>query len=97
MYIIDPEFFKANSPEEVVERFRALIGQYRSLSSTHITWFTHKNPYGCWICDLLLHCETACNYLDHQIQAIRRDTLINSKSSRPVDMSGNSHESNQDG
>lgn len=22
-------------------------------ASTHIKWFTHKNPYGCWICDLL--------------------------------------------
>lgn len=21
--------------------------------STHIKWFTHKNPYGCVICDLL--------------------------------------------
>lgn len=21
--------------------------------STHIKWFTHKNPYGCSICDLL--------------------------------------------
>lgn len=23
-------------------------------ASTHIAWFTHKNPYGCWICDLIL-------------------------------------------
>lgn len=22
-------------------------------AGTHIKWFTHKNPYGCWICDLL--------------------------------------------
>lgn len=22
--------------------------------ATHIKWFTHKNPYGCSICDLLM-------------------------------------------
>lgn len=32
------------------ERLRILEKQL----STHIGWFTHKNPYGCSICDLLL-------------------------------------------
>ncbi len=27
--------------------------ELETLSSTHIRWYTHKNPYGCWICDLL--------------------------------------------
>ncbi len=27
--------------------------QYEQLSDTHIKWYTHKNPYGCWICDVL--------------------------------------------
>ncbi len=26
--------------------------EIETLSSTHIRWYTHKNPYGCWICDL---------------------------------------------
>ncbi len=26
--------------------------ELEALSSTHIRWYTHKNPYGCWICDL---------------------------------------------
>ncbi len=26
--------------------------EYETLSSTHIRWYTHKNPAGCWICDL---------------------------------------------
>ncbi len=26
--------------------------ELETLSSTHIRWYTHKNPYGCWICDL---------------------------------------------
>ncbi len=28
--------------------------ELETLSSTHIRWYTHKNPYGCWICDLFL-------------------------------------------
>lgn len=30
------------------ERLRAMETQ----AGTHITWYTHKNPYGCWICDM---------------------------------------------
>ena len=26
--------------------------ELESLSQGHIRWYTHKNPYGCWICDL---------------------------------------------
>ncbi len=25
--------------------------ELETLSSGHIRWYTHKNPYGCWICD----------------------------------------------
>lgn len=32
------------------ERLNAM----ETLASTHITWYTHKNPYGCWICDMFL-------------------------------------------
>ncbi len=28
--------------------------ELESLSQGHIRWYTHKNPYGCWICDLTL-------------------------------------------
>ncbi len=28
--------------------------ELETLSSGHIRWYTHKNPYGCWICDLAL-------------------------------------------
>ncbi len=27
--------------------------QFEVLSDTHRKWYTHKNPYGCWICDIL--------------------------------------------
>ncbi len=25
--------------------------EIESMSDTHRKWYTHKNPYGCWICD----------------------------------------------
>lgn len=36
--------------KQCMERTMAM----EALASTHIAWFTHKNPYGCWICDLIL-------------------------------------------
>jgi len=36
--------------QQALERLRGM----ESLASTHITWYTHKNPYGCWICDMFL-------------------------------------------
>ncbi len=26
--------------------------EFQTLSAGHIRWYTHKNPYGCWICDV---------------------------------------------
>ncbi len=26
-------------------------------SEGHRMWYTHKNPYGCWICELLQICR----------------------------------------
>ena len=30
----------------------AIVVEYEQLSEGHVRWFTHKNPYGCWICDV---------------------------------------------
>ncbi len=38
--------------EEWVNYLIATHRDLETLSSTHIRWYTHKNPYGCWICDL---------------------------------------------
>lgn len=40
------------------KRFISIVTEYESLSDGHIRWFTHKNPYGCWICDLLQSIRT---------------------------------------
>lgn len=41
-------------PTEYLSMCMARLRSMETLSSTHITWYTHKNPYGCWICDLFV-------------------------------------------
>ncbi len=36
-----------------VERLNQHISQLEWQSGGHIMWYTHKNPAGCWICELL--------------------------------------------
>lgn len=46
-------------PCEYLKRARERLYALENLLSTHITWFTHKNPYGCTICDLIQLCKTS--------------------------------------
>lgn len=41
-------------PFEWKKTYEARLRGMEELAGTHITWFTHKNPYGCWICDLFI-------------------------------------------
>ncbi len=42
---------------ETSESYRERLVEYLSRiewqSEGHRMWYTHKNPYGCWICELL--------------------------------------------
>ncbi len=40
-----------------IERLGEHISKLRWQSEGHRQWYTHKNPYGCWICELLQICE----------------------------------------
>ncbi len=46
---------------EVLEAYLGRIHEHvqklRWQSEGHRQWYTHKNPYGCWICELLQVCE----------------------------------------
>lgn len=48
------------------QRIGTLLTELESLAEGHIRWFTHKNPYGCWICDLI---QVFREYLTESIQA----------------------------
>lgn len=45
-------------PFDYLKRAQERLLALENLLSTHITWFTHKNPYGCTICDLIQLCQT---------------------------------------
>ncbi len=38
---------------DYIERISEHIKKLRWQSEGHRQWYTHKNPYGCWICELL--------------------------------------------
>ncbi len=42
---------------EYLERLHEHVQKLRWQSEGHRQWYTHKNPYGCWICELLQVCE----------------------------------------
>jgi len=44
----------SEDPTEYIGQATERLRGMESLASTHITWYTHKNPYGCWICDMFL-------------------------------------------
>lgn len=46
-------------PSEYLKRSEERLLALENLLATHITWFTHKNPYGCTICDLIQLARTA--------------------------------------
>jgi len=45
---------ESEDPTEYIKQATERLRGMESLAATHITWYTHKNPYGCWICDMFL-------------------------------------------
>ncbi len=41
-----------------LERLAEYISKLEWQSEGHRQWYTHKNPYGCWICELLQTART---------------------------------------
>ncbi len=41
------------SLQDYLERMHEHVQKLRWQSEGHRQWYTHKNPYGCWICELL--------------------------------------------
>lgn len=52
-------------PYEWLRQSEDRLMAMENLASTHIQWYTHKNPYGCWICDLIqLNYATLSSFAD---------------------------------
>lgn len=74
------------------EYYKSLLIRIEGASDTHRGWYTHKNPYGCWICDIILLCRTLINYLDGLDQQQLLNILLYPKSSRLNDMNMSSQQ-----
>lgn len=52
---------------ETVESYSRRLDEYISRiewqSEGHRTWYTHKNPSGCWICELLQVARIGSDYI----------------------------------
>ncbi len=51
-----------------LDRLREHISQLEWQSDGHRMWYTHKNPYSCWICQIL----QVCNILHDELMALTR-------------------------
>ncbi len=54
---------------EYLTRMSDHITSLENLSEGHKIWFTHKNPYGCWICDSLLLLRTIVQAVSEEEEA----------------------------
>ena len=53
---------------DYLARMREFVQQLIWRSDGHRMWYTHKNPYGCWICDLIYTVEQYSGALDVLLQ-----------------------------
>jgi len=52
-----------------LDRLHEYISKLEWQSDGHIRWYTHKNPYGCWICEL----AQVARALEAELMAFRGD------------------------
>ncbi len=71
--------------ERYLERMHEHVQKLRWQSEGHRQWYTHKNPYGCWICELL------------QVTELIRDNCLDEirNPRQPVNKEGTSGKSNK--
>ena len=68
------------SPAAYIARMREFVQQLEWRSDGHRMWYTHKNPYGCWICDLIYTIQEYSRALDDVLQ--ERDSDLGPDSSQ---------------
>ena len=58
----------SESVQAYIERMRDFVQQLEWRSDGHRFWYTHKNPHGCWICDLIFTIEQYSRCIDDMVQ-----------------------------
>ncbi len=68
--------------EKYLLRIHEHVQKLRWQSEGHRQWYTHKNPYGCWICELLQVCELI---RDNCLDEIRNSDKLPDKTGAPAE------------
>lgn len=76
----------SESYEEYLERLREVVSKLEWQSEGHRMWYTHKNPYGCWICELLQICGLLIDDYQLLLQERLQSRKSRSKSRRRKDL-----------
>ena len=58
----------SESVPQYIGRMRDFVQQLEWRSDGHRFWYTHKNPHGCWICDLIFTIEQYAGCIDDMVQ-----------------------------
>ncbi len=71
---------------ETISSYTGRLDEYISKlewqSEGHRMWYTHKNPYGCWICELLQVCRELRDLIpmvetdDSEMKCLECDNLV---------------------
>ncbi len=67
-----------------LERLGEHISKLRWQSEGHRQWYTHKNPYGCWICELLQIAELLRDFYLAEGETSNDDTGRSRSSEQPI-------------
>jgi hypothetical protein len=64
-----------------IDRMRDFVQQLEWRSDGHRFWYTHKNPHGCWICDLIFSLEQYSGCIADMVE----ERNLNSGTNHPKD------------
>ena len=65
------------SVQAYIERMRDFVQQLEWRSDGHRFWYTHKNPHGCWICDLIFSLEQYAGCITDLVEERNLDSRTN--------------------
>jgi len=65
------------SIQAYIDRMRDFVQQLEWRSDGHRFWYTHKNPHGCWICDLIFSIEQYAGCIADMVEERNLDSRTN--------------------
>lgn len=66
--------------ESYLSRVKAYMEHLENVCGVHLTWYTHKNNAGCWICDAL----TLAQSLATELEIVSRESCGDDSGNGPL-------------